>query len=170
MDLKNYIREVKDFPKEGIDFKDITTLIKDNYAFKFTIDRFVEYLKDKEVDIIVGPEARGFLMGAPVSYGLGVGFVPVRKPGKLPYETESVSYGLEYGEDTIEIHKDSIKKGQKVAILDDLLATGGTVEATAKLIEKLGGEVVSINFLIELEFLNGRERLKNYDVNSLIKY
>lgn len=170
MDLKRYIREVKDFPKEGIDFKDITTLINDGEAFKFTIDKFVEYLKDKEVDIIVGPEARGFLMGAPVSYGLGIGFVPVRKPGKLPYETESFSYGLEYGEDTIEIHKDSIKKGQRVAILDDLLATGGTVEATAKLVEKLGGEVVSMNFLIELEFLNGRERLKNYDINSLIKY
>ena len=170
MDLKDYIREIPDFPKEGINFKDITTLMQNGEVFKTTIDRFVENLKDKEVDLIVGPEARGFLMGTPVAYALGVGFVPVRKPGKLPSEIISYSYGLEYGEDTLEIHKDSIKKGQKVAIVDDLLATGGTMEATAKLIEKLGGEVVSINFLIELEFLNGRERLKNYDVNSLIKY
>lgn len=170
MDLKDYIREIPDFPKEGINFKDITTLMQNGEVFKTTIDRFVENLKDKEVDLIVGPEARGFLMGTPVAYALGVGFVPVRKPGKLPSETISYSYGLEYGEDTLEIHKDSIKKGQKVAIVDDLLATGGTMEATAKLIEKLGGEVVSMQFLIELESLKGRENLSKYDVNSLVKY
>lgn len=170
MDLKDYIREIPDFPKEGINFKDITTLMQNGEVFKTTIDRFVENLKDKEVDLIVGPEARGFLMGTPVAYALGVGFVPVRKPGKLPSETISYSYGLEYGEDTLEIHKDSIKKGQKVAIVDDLLATGGTMEATAKLIEKLGGEVVSMQFLIELELLKGRENLSKYDVNSLVTY
>lgn len=170
MDLKDYIREIPDFPKEGINFKDITTLMQNGEVFKTTIDRFVENLKDKEVDLIVGPEARGFLMGTPVAYALGVGFVPVRKPGKLPSEIISYSYGLEYGEDTLEIHKDSIKKGQKVAIVDDLLATGGTMEATAKLIEKLGGEVVSMQFLIELKSLKGRENLSKYDVNSLVKY
>lgn len=170
MDLKKVIREVENFPKEGINFKDITTLMQDGEAFKYTIDQFVNELKDKNVDIIVGPEARGFLMGTPVAYALGVGFVPVRKPGKLPHETERYEYGLEYGTDVLEIHKDAIKPGQRVAIVDDLLATGGTMEAAAKLIEKLGGEVVSMQFLIELDFLNGREKLSKYDVNSLIKY
>lgn len=170
MDLKKVIREVENFPKEGINFKDITTLMQDGEAFKFTIDEFIKDLKDKNVDIIVGPEARGFLMGTPVAYGMGIGFVPVRKPGKLPYETESYDYGLEYGADTLEIHKDAIKPGQRVAIVDDLLATGGTMEAAASLIEKLGGIVVSMQFLIELEFLNGREKLSKYDVNSLVKY
>ncbi len=170
MDLKKAIREIQDFPKEGISFKDITTLMQDGETFKYTIDQFINELKEKNVDVIVGPEARGFLMGTPVAYGLGIGFVPVRKPGKLPYETVSYSYGLEYGEDTLQIHKDAIKPGQRVAIVDDLLATGGTMEAAAKLIEELGGEVVSMQFLIELEFLDGRERLGNYEVNSLIKY
>ena len=170
MDLKKTIREVPNFPKEGIDFKDITTLMQDGDAFKYTIDQFVNELKDKNIDIIVGPEARGFLMGTPVAYALGVGFVPVRKPGKLPYETESYAYGLEYGTDVLEIHKDAIKPGQRVAIVDDLLATGGTMEAAAKLIEKLGGEVVSMQFLIELEGLEGREKLSKYDVNSLLQY
>lgn len=170
MDLRETIREIKDFPKPGIGFKDITTLLKDGEAFKYAIDLIIEDLKDKNVDIIVGPEARGFLMGTPVAYGMGIGFVPVRKPGKLPGETEKFEYGLEYGSDILEIHKDAIKPGQKVAIVDDLLATGGTMEAAAKLIEKLGGEVVSMQFLIELEFLNGKEKLSNYNVNSLIKY
>lgn len=170
MDLKKVIREVKDFPQPGIGFKDITTLMQDGEAFKYTIDQFIKDLKDKEVDVIVGPEARGFLMGTPVAYGLGVGFVPVRKPGKLPHETERYEYGLEYGTDVLEIHKDAIKPGQRVAIVDDLLATGGTMEAAAKLIEKLGGEVVSMQFLIELEFLKGREKLSQYDINSLLKY
>ena len=170
MDLKKTIRDVKDFPKEGIDFKDITTLMQNGEAFKYTIDQFVNELKDQNIDIIVGPEARGFLMGTPVAYALGVGFVPVRKPGKLPYETESYEYGLEYGTDVLEIHKDAIKPGQRVAIVDDLLATGGTMEAAAKLIEQLGGEVVSMQFLIELEDLKGREKLSEYEINSLIKY
>ena len=170
MDLKKSIRSIENFPKEGINFKDITTLMQDGEAFKYTIDSFINELKDKNVDIIVGPEARGFLMGTPVAYGLGIGFVPVRKPGKLPSETISYSYGLEYGSDTLQIHKDAIKPGQRVAIVDDLLATGGTMEAAAKLIEQLGGEVVSMQFLIELEDLNGREKLSEYEVNSLIKY
>ena len=170
MDLKKAIREIENFPKEGINFKDITTLMQDGETFKYTIDAFINELKDKNVDVIVGPEARGFLMGTPVAYGLGVGFVPVRKPWKLPSETISYSYGLEYGSDTLQIHKDAIKPGQRVAIVDDLLATGGTMEAAAKLIEQLGGEVVSMQFLIELEDLKGREKLSQYEVNSLIKY
>lgn len=170
MDLTKVIRDVENFPKEGIVFKDITTLMQDGEAFKFTIDEFIKNLKDKNVDVIVGPEARGFLMGTPVAYGMGIGFVPVRKPGKLPYETESYEYDLEYGTDTLQMHKDAIKPGQRVAIVDDLLATGGTMEATAHLIEKLGGEVVSMQFLIELESLKGREKLSKYDVNSLLKY
>jgi adenine phosphoribosyltransferase len=170
MDLKSKIRDIMDFPKEGIDFKDITTLLKDGDAFKYAVDTMVEDIKSKDIDVVVGPEARGFLMGTPVAYALGAGFVPIRKPGKLPGKTESYEYGLEYGTDTLEIHKDAINKGTRVAIVDDLLATGGTIEASAKLIEKLGGEVVSIQFLIELEFLNAREKLSKYDVKSLIKY
>ena len=170
MDLKQSVRVIEDFPKEGISFKDITTLLKDGKALKYAIDHIVEDLKDKEVDIVVGPEARGFLMGTPVAYALGVGFVPVRKPGKLPAEVEEYSYDLEYGSNTLQIHKDAIKPGQKVALVDDLLATGGTTEAAIKLIEKLGGEVVSAQFLIELEELNGKAKLGDYHVNSLIKY
>ena len=170
MDLKQTIRVIENFPKEGISFKDITTLLQDGKALKFAIDEMIADLKDKEVDLIVGPEARGFLLGTPVAYGMGVGFVPVRKPGKLPWEVESLEYDLEYGSNILEIHKDAIKPGQKVAIVDDLLATGGTMEAAAELIEKLGGEVVSMQFLIELEDLDGREKLTKYNVNSLIKY
>ncbi len=170
MDLKQTVRVIEDFPKEGISFKDITTLLQDGKALKFAIDEIIADLKDKNVDLIVGPEARGFLMGTPVAYGMGVGFVPVRKPGKLPWEVESFEYDLEYGSNRLEIHKDAIKPGQRVAIVDDLLATGGTMEAAAKLIEKLGGEVVSMQFLIELEDLDGRAKLAKYNVNSLIKY
>ena len=170
MDLKQTVRVIENFPKEGISFKDITTLLQNGEALKFAIDEIIADLKDKDVDLIVGPEARGFLMGTPVAYGMGVGFVPVRKPGKLPWEVESLEYDLEYGSNILEIHKDAIKPGQKVAIVDDLLATGGTMEAAAKLIEKLGGEVVSMQFLIELEDLDGREKLTKYNVNSLIKY
>ena len=170
MDLKQTVRVIENFPKEGISFKDITTLLQNGEALKFAIDEIIADLKDKDVDLIVGPEARGFLMGTPVAYGLGVGFVPVRKPGKLPWEVESFEYDLEYGSNILEIHKDAIKPGQKVAIVDDLLATGGTMEAAAELIEKLGGEVVSMQFLIELEDLDGREKLTKYNVNSLIKY
>ena len=170
MNLKDSIREIKDFPKPGIGFKDITTLLSDGAALKYAVDLIIEDLKDKNIDLIVGPEARGFLMGTPVAYGMGIGFVPVRKPGKLPGEVEKYEYDLEYGTDTLEIHKDAIKPGQRIAIVDDLLATGGTMKAAAKLIEKLGGEVVSMQFLIELEDLNGREKLTNYHVNSLLKY
>ena len=170
MDLKQTVRVIENFPKEGISFKDITTLLQNGEALKFAIDEIIADLKDKDVDLIVGPEARGFLMGTPVAYGMGVGFVPVRKPGKLPWEVESFEYDLEYGSNILEIHKDAIKPGQKVAIVDDLLATGGTMEAAAELVEKLGGEVVSMQFLIELEDLDGREKLTKYNVNSLIKY
>ena len=170
MNLKEKIRVIEDFPKEGISFKDITTLIGDAEGLKASIDAIVDYLKDKNIDVIVGPEARGFIFGVPVAYALGVGFVPVRKPGKLPAETISITYDLEYGSDTIEIHKDAIKPGQRVAVVDDLLATGGTVEAVAKLIEQAGGEVASLDFVTELTELKGREKLKGYDVMSLVEY
>src|SRR5471030_1149214 len=170
MDLKESIRVIENFPKEGISFKDITTLIGDGEALKESIDQIVKHLQDKKIDLIVGPEARGFIFGVPVAYVLGVGFIPVRKPGKLPGETISVNYGLEYGEDQLQIHKDAIKPGQRVAIVDDLLATGGTVEGVVKLIEQAGGEVVSLDFLIELTELNGKDKFKGYDVLSLVKY
>ena len=170
MDLKEKIRVIEGFPKEAISFKDITTLVADGEAFKESIDRIVEHLKDKNVDVILGPEARGFIFGVPVAYALGVGFVPVRKKGKLPAETVSVDYSLEYGVDVLEIHKDAIKKGQKVAIVDDLLATGGTVEAVAKLVEKVGAEVVALDFAIELTELKGRDKLEGYEIMSLVQY
>ncbi|MEG1255455.1 adenine phosphoribosyltransferase [Clostridium sp.] len=170
MNLKDKVRVIEDFPKAGISFKDVTTLLQDGAALRASIDIFAEHLKDKNIDIIIGPEARGFLFGVPVAYALGVGFVPVRKPGKLPYETIQTSYDLEYGSDVLEIHKDSIKKGQRVAIIDDLLATGGTVAAVAKLVEQSGGEVVAIDFLIELTELKGREKITGYDIMSVIDY
>lgn len=170
MDLKEKIRAIENFPKEGISFKDITTLIADGEGLKYSIDKMVEHLKDKNIDLVVGPEARGFIFGVPVAYALGVGFIPVRKPGKLPGETVSMNYGLEYGTDTLQIHKDAIKKGQRVAIVDDLLATGGTIEAVAKLVESVGGEVVALDFVIELTELKGRDKLKGYDVLSLTEY
>ncbi|MDY5912517.1 MAG: adenine phosphoribosyltransferase [Inconstantimicrobium porci] len=170
MELKEKIRVIDGFPKEGISFKDITTLVADGEAFKESIDKMAQYLKDKNIDVIVGPEARGFIFGVPVAYAMGIGFVPVRKPGKLPAETIGVEYSLEYGTDKLEMHKDAIKKGQRVAIVDDLLATGGTIEAVAKLVEQAGGEVVSMDFAIELTDLNGREKLSKYDVMSLVQY
>ncbi len=170
MDLKSKIREIADFPKKGVSFKDITTLLKDGKVFKYLIDRLSDQLRDLNIDIIAAPEARGFLIGTPVAYNLGIGFVPIRKPGKLPAETISCEYELEYGTDLLEIHRDAIKPGQRVALLDDLLATGGTVLASAKLIEELGGEVVTINFIIELNYLDGRDELKGYKVDSLIQY
>ena len=170
MNLKDSIRVVEGFPKEGISFKDITTLIGDGEALKCSIDKIVEHLKDKNVDLIVGPEARGFIFGVPVAYALGVGFVPVRKPGKLPYETISMKYDLEYGQDELQIHKDAIKPGQRVAIVDDLLATGGTIKAVADLVESAGGVVVSLDFVIELTGLEGKKKLEGYDVYSLTKY
>lgn len=170
MDLKSRIREIEGFPKEGVSFKDITTLLKDGEAFKYLVEKLSDQLRDLNIDVIVGPEARGFLIGTPVAYNLGIGFIPIRKPGKLPAETISCEYELEYGTDLLEIHKDAIESGQRVAILDDLLATGGTVLASAKLIEELGGEVITINFIIELNYLNGRDVLKDYKINSLIQY
>ena len=170
MELKEKIRVIDGFPKEGISFKDITTLVADGEAFKESIDKMAQYLKDKNVDVIVGPEARGFIFGVPVAYAMGIGFVPVRKPGKLPAETIGVEYSLEYGTDKLEMHKDAIKKGQRVAIIDDLLATGGTIEAVAKLVEQAGGEVVSMDFAIELTDLKGRDKLSKYDVMSLVEY
>jgi len=170
VDLKDSIRVIEDFPKEGISFKDITTLLKDKEAFIYTVDTIVEFCRDKNVDLVVGPEARGFALGAPVAYGLGVGFIPVRKPGKLPSETVSFEYDLEYGKDLLEIHRDAIQPGQRVILADDLLATGGTSLATVRLIEKLGGIVVGIMFVIELTYLEGRKLLDGYDVESLVKY
>lgn len=170
MDLKSKIRVVLDFPKPGISFKDITTLLKDREAYVYTIDSLVAFCKDKGAELIVGPEARGFVLGAPVAYALKVGFVPVRKPGKLPAETVRYEYGLEYGSDVLEVHKDAIKPGQKVVVVDDLLATGGTALAAVKLVEKLGGIVVGVAFVIELSYLNGRKTLEGYDVYSVITY
>lgn len=170
MDLRDKIRQIPDFPKEGIVFRDITTLIKDKDAFKQAVDEIVSDLKDKKIDYIVGPEARGFLMGSAVAYALGVGFVPVRKKGKLPGEVIQKEYELEYGTDILEIHKDAIEKGSNVAIVDDLLATGGTVFAVSSLLEDIGAKVAAMEFLIELTFLNPREKLKKYHINSLVKY
>ena len=170
MNLKDNIRIIEGFPKNGISFKDITTLLRDKDAFKYTVDKIAGYLEDKNIDIVVGPEARGFLFGAPIAYTIGAGFVPVRKPGKLPYDTLSIKYDLEYGSDALEIHKDAIKKGDRVALVDDLLATGGTTSSVAKLIEQAGGEIVTIDFVIELTDLKGREKLKDYDILSLIQY
>ena len=170
MDVKSKIRVIEDFPEKGISFKDITTLIQDKHAFKEVVDLMIEDLRDKKVDYIVGPEARGFLFGAAVAYGLGVGFIPVRKPGKLPGDVIREEYELEYGTNTLEIHRDSIKEGDRIAIVDDLLATAGTVLSAINLIEKLGGKVVAMEFLIELQHLKGREKLKGYDVNTLVKY
>ncbi|WP_346898032.1 adenine phosphoribosyltransferase [Clostridium sp. UBA7503] len=170
MNLKDKVRIIEDFPKKGISFKDVTTLLQDREALRESIDIIANHLKDKKIDIVIGPEARGFLFGVPVAYALAAGFVPVRKPGKLPYETIKTSYDLEYGSDALEIHKDAIKKGQRVAIVDDLLATGGTVAAVAKLVEESGGEVVAIDFLIELTELKGREKIAQYDIMSVIDY
>lgn len=170
MDLKSMIREIEDFPIKGVSFKDVTTLTKDKEAFKVTVDKLIENLQGLDIDYIVGPEARGFLFGAATAYGLGAGFIPIRKPGKLPAETTKFEYELEYGKNTLEIHTDALKKGDRVAIVDDLLATGGTVLAGAKLVESLGAEVVAMEFLIELENLKGRDKLDGYNVNSLIKY
>ncbi len=170
MDLKNLIRDVHDFPKEGIVFKDITTILQDPDGLKESIEQMQSKLEDVDFDIVVGPESRGFIFGVPLAYNLHKGFVPVRKAGKLPYKTKAKTYDLEYGTATIEMHVDSIKPGDKVVIVDDLLATGGTSEAMVQLIEDLGGQVVKMVFLIELSFLPGAEKLKAYDVEALIKY
>jgi len=170
MDFKEKIRVIPDFPKPGIRFKDITTLLQDGEAFQAAINTLNDFARKHDADVIAGPESRGFVLAAPMAYALGKGFIPVRKPGKLPGETISQEYALEYGKDSLEIHKDSVKPGQKVIIADDLLATGGTIGSTIQLFEKLGAEVVGVCFLIELSYLNGREKLKGYDVFSLVQY
>ena len=170
-DLEQYIRTVKDFPKKGIMFRDITTLLKEPVALKKTATRLFEFTKNKNITKVVGIESRGFMFGISLAEKLDVGFVPCRKKGKLPAETESITYSLEYGEDSLEIHKDGIQEGDKVLLHDDLLATGGTALAACKLIEKLGGQVVQASFIIELSFLKGREKLKGYyDVRALVDY
>ena len=169
-ELKKYIRSIKDFPIEGIMFRDITTLLKEPAAVEKTLNELLSYAENQKIDKVVGIESRGFIFGALLAEKLGVGFIPIRKPGKLPAETVSQTYQLEYGEDKIEIHKDAINKGERVLLHDDLLATGGTAEASAKLIEKLGGVVAQISFIIELTFLKGQDKLSNYDVRSIITY
>jgi adenine phosphoribosyltransferase len=168
--LKNLIREVPDFPKKGILFYDITTLLKDKAGYATLIDVLAERYIGKGVDLILGMEARGFIFGPALAYRLSAGFVPVRKPGKLPAPTERVEYDLEYGSNVLEVHKDAIEKGQRVLIVDDLLATGGTAEATAKLASNLGAEIAGLAFVVELDFLKGRDKLKSYDVYSVLHY
>ena len=171
MDLKKKLREVKDFPKKGINFIDITTVLQDKEALRYCINEMTENTKEfGDFDIIVGPESRGFIFGMPIAYNLNKGFVPVRKKGKLPHDVISAKYELEYGVDVLEIHRDAIKPGQKVVIIDDLLATGGTTLINIELIERLGGEIVGIIYFIELEFLNAINKLKGYSVKSLVKY
>ena len=169
-ELKKMIREVPDFPKKGILFYDITTLLKDKTGFKKTIDALTDQVRPLKPDAVLGIEARGFIFAPALAYNLGAGFVPVRKPNKLPADTERISYELEYGMDTLEMHKDAVRPGMNVVIADDLLATGGTALATVRLVEKLGGKVAAISFVIELEGLKGRDRLKGYEVVSLMKY
>jgi len=168
--FKEKIREIQDFPIKGINFKDITTLLLDPKYLNRSIRAMYEQYQDKNIDLVAGIESRGFIFGTPLACMLGVGFVPIRKPGKLPAETISKEYKLEYGTNEIEIHKDSIKEGQRIVLVDDLLATGGTMVAATELIEELQGEIVGISFLIELIFLNGREKLKNYNIHSLVNY
>ncbi|ROR25264.1 adenine phosphoribosyltransferase [Mobilisporobacter senegalensis] len=168
--LEEYVRSIPDFPEEGIIFRDITSVLQDKDGLRLAIDQMQETLNGVDFDIVLGPESRGFIFGVPIAYNLNKAFVPVRKKGKLPCETVEMEYDLEYGTATIEIHKDAIKPGQKVVIIDDLIATGGTIEAITKLVKQLGGEVVKIVFLMELEGLKGREKLAGYDVRSIISY
>jgi len=168
--LEKFIRDIPNFPKKGIIFKDITTLLNNPKAFRSAVDAMAQEFKNKKIDYVVSVEARGFIFGAPLAYKLNAGFVPVRKKGKLPARTKAVTYDLEYGTDTLEIHSDAIRKGARVLIVDDLLATGGTVGAVAKLLKGFGAKVVSVAFLIELNFLNGRKKLKGLPVSSIISY
>jgi adenine phosphoribosyltransferase len=168
-ELRGKIRDIKNFPTEGILFKDITTLLKDGDSFKAAVDGLMERIGKRDVDVVVGMESRGFIFGAPIAYNLGVGFVPVRKLGKLPADVVSVEYDLEYGSATLEMHKDAIKPGAKVLIIDDLLATGGTVAGTIELVKQLKGDIVALAFLIELVALKGRDKLAGYDIVTLIQ-
>ena len=170
MDLASLIRDVPDFPIDGILFKDITTLTRNKEAFREAIDRMADRYADIDIDGIVAIEARGYIFGAPLAYKLGAGFVPIRKPGKLPAETISESYELEYGTNTLEMHRDGIEPGQRILVVDDLLATGGSARAAINLVERLGGRIVGVAFLVELDFLNGRDKLEGYDMLSLIHY
>lgn len=169
MSLKDKVRAIPDYPKKGVIFRDVTTLLKEGQDFKEAIDKMAEKI-DYEIDKVIGIEARGFIVGAPLAYKLSKGFIPIRKPGKLPCEKISVEYDLEYGTDSIEMHVDGIKKGERVVIVDDLLATGGTSQAAIKLLESLGAEVAGLLFLMELDDINGRKKLKNYRVDSIIHY
>lgn len=170
MDLRALVREVPDFPKPGVNFKDVTTVLRDGDALRYVIQRMAEHFRPYKPDRIVGVESRGFLLGAPLAYELGLGFVLIRKAGKLPAEKISVEYELEYGADSLEIHVDAIEPGEKVLIVDDLLATGGTMSAAAQLVERLQGKIVGFSFLIELNYLGGRSRLGDYEVLSLVQY
>lgn len=169
-ELKAVIREIPDWPKEGILFYDITTLLQNPASFRSAVDAVINLYKDKPIDIVVGIEARGFIFAPTVAYALNAGFVPVRKPGKLPAATHRVTYELEYGTDSLEIHQDAIKPGDRVLIVDDLIATGGTAQAVAEVVEKMGGQLVGLAFLVELEFLKGRQKLSRYAVTSILKY
>lgn len=168
--LEEYVRSIPDFPEEGIIFRDVTSVLQDKDSLKMAIDEIQKELEGVDFDLVLGPESRGFIFGVPVAYNMNKGFIPVRKKGKLPCETVEMEYDLEYGTAVIEMHKDSIKPGQKVVIIDDLIATGGTIEAITKLVESLGGEVVKIVFLMELEGLKGRDKLQDYDIASVIRY
>ena len=168
--LEEYVVSIPDYPEKGIIFRDVTSILEDPEGLQLSIRELQDKLEGMDFNIVIGPESRGFIFGMPIAYNLQKAFVPIRKKGKLPCETASIKYDLEYGSATIEMHKDSIKPGQKVVIVDDLIATGGTIEAAAKLVEELGGTVVKVIFLMELEGLKGRERLKGYDVESVIKY
>jgi len=170
MDFKSRIRTVEDFPKPGISFKDVTTLLKDGRAFHEAIETMASHFEHRQIDMVTGPEARGYIFASALAYRLGAGFVPVRKPGKLPAKTRRIAYKLEYGEDCLEVHEDAFLPGQKVLVVDDLLATGGTIRATIDLVESLGAKVEGVAFLIELTFLGGRKRLQGYDVISLVQY
>ena len=168
--IEEYVRSIENFPQEGIIFRDVTSVLQDAEGFQLAVDSMQDLIKDIDCDLIMGPESRGFIFGAPIAYNLHKPFIPVRKKGKLPCETVSMEYELEYGKAVVEIHKDAVRPGQKVVIVDDLIATGGTIEAIIKLVEFLGGEVVGICFLMELEGLKGRENLKGYRIESVIKY
>lgn len=169
-ELKDYVTEIPNFPKKGILFRDITTILSDGEGFRMAVDGLIDLVKDKDFDLVLGTESRGFIFGAPVAYALGKGFILVRKKGKLPRETITESYDLEYGQAEIEIHTDSIRPGQKVVLIDDLIATGGTAAAAVRLVERLGGEVVKAAFVMELAGLEGREKLKGLDVEALLVY